>query len=298
MIRNTGWRRLQRWFALGWVGLGFTSVAAETTLLDRALASWKSGEHTNALALVDQAVKESPRDVRTLNFRAQIRALLGRRAEAIADITAAIAVDPQSPWLYHERAEHQFRAGNFTAACADFARADELSPQRAAHDWQRGIALYYAGRYAEGRKLFELHRTVNPEDVENAAWHFLCVARMDGMEKARADLIVVGADARVPMREVQGLFGGKLTPAEVFQAAEAGAEAERPGPRFYAHLYVGLYYEAAGQRPQAEEHIRKAAALARYGGYMGEVARVHALLFDAPAVSPKPAAPAPPAAGK
>mgnify|MGYP000446850332 CR=1 FL=1 len=40
----------------------------------------------------------------------------------------------------------------------------------------------------EGRKLFELHRSVNPQDVENAAWHFLCAARVDGLEKARAQL--------------------------------------------------------------------------------------------------------------
>ena len=262
------------------LAVAFRGMGAETNLLTRAEASWKVGDFTNALALVDRAIAASPKEVRALNFRAQMRALLGRRPEGIADLTQALKLEPKSAWLYHERAEHQFRAGAFSEACADFAKADELAPERAARDWQRGIALYYAGRFVEGRKLFELHRTVNPEDVENAAWHFLCVARLDGVEKARAVLISVAADGRVPMREVQALFAGKGTEADVFRAAERGRDDELPGQRFYAHLYVGLYHEASGAVALAEENLRKAAGLAKYGGYMGEVARVHTERFD------------------
>jgi len=71
--------------------------------------------------------------------------------------------------------------------------------------WQRGIALYYAGRYDDCRKQFEAHRTVNPDVVENAAWHFLCVARADSVAAARAALLPVGPDRRVPMHEVYGM---------------------------------------------------------------------------------------------
>ena len=80
----------------------------------------------------------------------------------------------------------------------------------------------------------------------------------------------------------QALFAGEMPPEDVFRAAESGTEGDRPGQRFYAHLYVGLYHEAAGRKELAEEQLRKAAGLARYGGYMGDVARVHARLFDAP----------------
>jgi hypothetical protein len=94
------------------------------------------------------------------------------------------------------------------------------------------------------------------------------------------------------MKEVQGLFGGKLKPEEVLEAAETGSEGDRPGQRFYAHLYVGLFHEAAGKKDAAAEQIRKAAALAKYGGYMGDVARVHARLFDAPTPKAPTAKPA------
>ena len=60
---------------------------------------------------------------------------------------------------------------------------------------------------------------MNPADVENAAWHFLCVARQEGAEKARAALLPVGADPRVPMREVYEMFRGRLEPSAVIAAA-------------------------------------------------------------------------------
>ena len=114
-------------------------------------------------------------------------------------------------------------------------------------------------------------------------------------------LIPVKADTRVPMRQVQQLFAGKLTPSDVLQAAEEGPEGNRPGQRFYAYLYIGLYHEATGQADLAEAAIQQAAALASTGGYMGDVARVHAAVYTVKAearAAEKPAAPAPPSAGK
>ena len=47
---------------------------------------------------------------------------------------------------------------------------------------------------------------------------------------------------------------------------------------FYAHLYLGLYYDATGDTKLAREHIFKAAAF-KADHYMGDVARVHAGLL-------------------
>ena len=138
--------------------------------------------------------------------------------------------------------------------------------------WQRGIALYYAGRYRDCRLQFEAHRTVNPDDVENAAWHFLCVARAESPERARAALLPVGPDARVPMRQIYEMFRGTLSPEQVLSAAGTGASSQ-----FYAHLYLGLYFEALGDARRAREQMSLAAAdqYTNVGGYMHLVARVH-----------------------
>jgi len=169
------------------------------------------------------------------------------------------------------RAVTAFEQGRFAASVAAFDQVVQMVPDRAPHLWQRGIALYYAGRYADCRRQFESHRTVNPDDVENAAWHFLCVSREQNVQAARAALLPVGPDARLPMRQVYQMFRGDLTPEEVMKAAGDNAEGQ-----FYAHLYVGLYFDALGRKDLSRAHIKEAAA-ARYsaGGYMHMVARVH-----------------------
>jgi lipoprotein NlpI len=175
------------------------------------------------------------------------------------------------------RATAHFQAGRVVESAAEFDNVVKLAPDYAPELWQRGIALYYAGRYRDCRAQFESHRTVNPDDVENAAWHFLCVARADSVEKARAALLPVGPDSRVPMREVYEMFRGTIGPEKVLAAAGAS-----PAPAFYAHLYVGLYFEAIGRKADALAHITAAAAdrYASAGGYMHQVARVHLAILQ------------------
>jgi lipoprotein NlpI len=148
-------------------------------------------------------------------------------------------------------------------------------PASLAGHWQRGLALYYAERFQEGRAQFEAHQKVNSEDVENAAWHFLCVARAQSPEAARKALLPVGDDARVPMKQVLALFAGTGTEQDVLQAANAGAEADRRNQLCYAHLYLGLYAEALGKTDEARAHLRKAAGEYSMDHYMGTTAQVH-----------------------
>jgi len=171
-----------------------------------------------------------------------------------------------------DRAIDDFLAGRITESVTGFDRVVALAPEAAPQLWQRGIALYYAGRYRECRAQFESHRTVNPNDVENPAWHFLCVARAESPEKARAALLPVGPDQRSPMREIYQMFKGTMTPDAVLKAA--GGESSS---QFFAELYVGLYYDALNDAARAREHLTAAASprFADAGGYMYRVATLH-----------------------
>lgn len=171
-----------------------------------------------------------------------------------------------------DRAVTDFEAGRVVESAEGFDAVIDASPSLAPQLWQRGIALYYAGRYSDCQAQFELHRTVNPADVENAAWHFLCVARAESASAARAALLPVGPDPRAPMRQVYDMFRGTLMPDEVLTAAGLQLSAQ-----FYAQLYVGLYFEALGLDAQAFQYLTAAAddRFARVGGYMHTVARVH-----------------------
>jgi lipoprotein NlpI len=200
---------------------------------------------------------------------------VGRLVAAFVLSVIAVGVTPasfQNPRDLLARAVTQFEQGRFAESIADFDALVKLVPDQAPYLWQRGIALYYGRRYDECRRQFESHRLVNPDDVENAAWHFLCVARAESPERARAALLPVGPDARRPMREVYDMFRGSAAPDEVLAAAGTQTDAQ-----FYGHLYVGLYFDALGRADRAREHMSIAAAdrFGDAGGYMHMVARVH-----------------------
>jgi lipoprotein NlpI len=196
---------------------------------------------------------------------------------SIASLTAVPVLQSpaDNPRAVLDRAIDDFLSGRVAQSVVGFDRVVTLAPDAAPSLWQRGIALYYVGRYADCRKQFESHRTVNPNDVENPAWHFLCVARQESPQRARAALLPVGPDQRSPMREIYQMFRGDLTPDAVLRAAGAAASS-----RFYAELYAGLYYEATGNTAQAIAHLKAATAdqFADAGGYMHRVATLHPLV--------------------
>ena len=183
---------------------------------------------------------------------------------------------------HQERGEAYFKLGKIKESIADFDVFLDAYPKQDPHHWQRGISYYYANEFKKGYEQFERHQTVNRNDVENAVWNFLCLARAKGIAEAKKKLIPIVGDGRIPMMEVHALFAGKSTPAKVLAKAKAGgakgARLERQ--LFYAHLYLGLWYEATGEKKLRDQYIGLAAAMADHHGYMGDVARVHAELGE------------------
>ena len=182
--------------------------------------------------------------------------------------SAVIADFPDDPRGYLRRAWVRLRLLDATGAVGDYDRVAHLAPEYEPHLWQRGIAHYYAGQFEACTAQFEMHRTVNPDDVENAVWHFLCAARRSDIAGARAGLLPVGHDRRAPMPQIYEMFAGRMSPSEVHDVVSSDAG------RFYADLYVGLYLEAIGDPDGARGHLQ-AAAGADTGGAMRDVARIH-----------------------
>ena len=272
----------------GWLlGLPLPRMAAAADadgagkpLIEQAMAAWQRGDPAEAEKLSQRVVSELPEGPAGWLLRVRLFDALGQPLAVATNLSQLIRIQPGSAALYEKRGVALFQAGNVLESVTDFDRANELDPRNAPQNWQRGIALYYVGRFADGRAQFESHQTVNSQDVENAVWHFLCTAREQGIPAARSKLIAISDDGRVPMKEVHRLFAGRATAADVLIAAEAvkGTDTEKSRPRFYAHLYLGLYFEAIGDLTKAREHIEKSLPLAGSNDYMGTVARVHARL--------------------
>jgi len=201
------------------------------------------------------------------------------RLSALLMLTACLhaqeapKADPDA--LFREGVQAFFDARPKDSVAA-FDKLIALEPRVKPQLWQRGLSQYLAGDYQGGREQFEVHQTVNSNDVENAAWHCLCVARLEGVEAARKHLIPIEGDSRVPMKQVHDLFAGTGTVEQVLEAAEQGEGEDLRNHRCFAHLYLGLYFEALGDAAKAKQHILKAANDFSMDHYMGQCAVVHA----------------------
>ena len=186
-------------------------------------------------------------------------------------LTHHLGVDPHQPRVYIQRGMAYFKLGHIAAAITDFDRAEHLDPALTPRLWQRGLAYYYAKRFADGARQFEVDLTVNKHDVEETVWRYLCLAQVQGAPAARTGLFPVHRDSRAVMGWIYRLFAGEC-PVETVLAQHRDAGQRE---QFYTHLYVGLYHEAERDAARARQYITKAAAMQVLDDYMGWVAMVH-----------------------
>ena len=185
--------------------------------------------------------------------------------------------------LHQERGERRFRKGDIKGSVDDFEHVVKSQPSRKAHHWQLGISYYYSEQFKEGKALFELHKTVNPHDVENAVWHFICNVKINGFEKAQKELIPIKGDDRIPMMDIYELFAGRMKLKRFLENLPEYTKSDSPQTTslMYAHQYLGLYYEAIGQKEKAKEHMQlsiKAYKSYKIDHYMGDVSISHAIV--------------------
>jgi lipoprotein NlpI len=250
-------------------------------LLKQSSANLQKGKTDEALESANKAITTAPKDARGYLLRGNIHMALRKHKEAIADFDKCVELDPKLAKAYQFRGEEYFKLAQIDKSLADFDRFLELQPDQRPKHWQRGIALYYAGKFKEGGEQFKAGEKAFGDDVENAVWHYLCNEKVIGADKARAALLKIEPDRRVPMMVVYDLFAGKAKPEDVLAAVNKGKpdDQEMKNRQFYANLYLGLYFDSTGDLKKAREHLEKAGADEKVGGYMGDVARVHVKLM-------------------
>ncbi len=254
-------------------------VAAQPSLQDAA-AALRSGNPAGAAEIATEWLEnQSDSEGHAHWIRGKAREELENFAGAVDDYGFVARLLPDEPGILLALGAASFKNADMEESITAFDSAAALDRKLEAQLWQRGIAHYYARRFADCARQFEFHRTVNQEDVENSVWHFLCVAASEGVEAARAGLIPVNYDGRSPMMEILSLFRGDSAPGDVLEAAKNATGSGR-GSRsmFYAHLYLGLYYEAIGEKARSADHIGRAVEFGLQHDYMWQVARIHRVL--------------------
>ncbi len=231
-----------------------------------------------ACAQVDSSSKPSSESAQVAELLQRGVDLLaaGEFADAQKAALEASKLGADSPQVSQQAAEILYQSGNAKKSVELFDRAIELAPSLFAYNWQRGIALCTSGDFQRGAEQFKSHHQVNPDDVENSAWYFLCVAKTDGLEEARKLVIPSRGDSRQPMMSILQMLKGELEPEQVMQSAiDSTPEGSlRKRAQFYADLYIGLYYDSLGQSEKAASHLKSSLQYDQ-NGYMANTARVY-----------------------
>jgi len=209
-----------------------------------------------------------------------------RSAEAVKLLDEIVKQEPGNAAAWYRLGCENFRIGKFKQSVASFDQYVKLEPAAERKLWERGISHYYAGMYKEGAEQFALYQTYHDNDVENSVWRYICMAKTEGIKKAREEMLPIKNDPRIPLMTAYAMFQGKATPEDLLKKAHEGEPAPEvlAGRLFYAQLYLGLYYEAHSKPELARKYItlawkdhQKTQQISRY---MWNVARVHAELLN------------------
>lgn len=211
-----------------------------------------------------------------LSQRAEAALKRGDQQQAIAAADAMVGQFPDDQPMWRVAGDVYLRSGQVPQATKWFNQYAKAQPDELPELWQRGIALYFNGDLDEAARQFEVHRTVNPNDVENAAWHFLCVAKSKSVEEAQRLVLPAPGDPRIPMAEVLQMLSTGDTES-VIKKMESQPAGTLRGARanFYGDFYLGLYADAVGDHEEALRYLKRCAKDAPRH-YMGDVARVYA----------------------
>lgn len=246
--------------------------AEQEEFFKQSFAALGQGKAKEAVRLATAGIRADATNYFAYIKRAQIHDMILQRSSAVRDFTTALQLNPRAGEAYHLRGCAQFKLGRVKEAINDWLTyVRRFEPKAEVHHWQLGIAYALDGRFAAGRKQFNWHWTVNHKDAEVALWQFLCVAKLEGLERARAELITVEPDKRVPMAELHELYAGRLRPSGVMKAVAAASPdaAELAKRQFFANWYIGLFYEAAGKLPEALMHVDRASRIALGNAHLG-----------------------------
>lgn len=211
-----------------------------------------------------------------------------RLEQQIQEINRQLLETPNNQRLYSLRGDLRFFLGAFDEAVSDYDKLVDLDPALDQSHWRRGIALFYAGEYAQAAAQFERYHSFDNVDRENGIWRYFSQFKAKGKEAARRELLRYEKDDREPFGDVYKLFAGTMEGSAILKKIEAAdlEESERNKRMFYAQLYIGLNEAIEGREEAASKHLQAAAEnrwarAAGYGPhYMWQVARLHARLLS------------------
>ncbi len=120
-----------------------------------------------AVAIVDSEIKSgklSGEDLgRAYRRRGSANYDMARYAEALADYTAAIKADPESPRAHLGRVDVYLQSRRYDLAMPDLEAALKIKPDEPVTHYELGLVLGYQGKFAESLAAYQMALTLSPK---------------------------------------------------------------------------------------------------------------------------------------
>jgi lipoprotein NlpI len=182
-------------FLTGCSSLMPSSVTQEQPwhFLPMAIPLQPTAQQEIKLARIEQLLvsqKLSKEDLARLYFeRGLVSDSLGLRDLARLDFNRSLSLNPAQPDIFNILGIYYTQNGMYDEAYEAFDSTLELSKDHEYAERNRGIALYYGGRYALAERDLLTHFNQNPNDVYRALWLYLTELERYGDKKAKASLM-------------------------------------------------------------------------------------------------------------
>lgn len=265
-------------------------------LMLRALALRETGDSEGGIALFTRILKAEPDDCVALTNRGKLLAKLGKRDEALADLTAALktpghaepliargrllcamgrhpegekdltaglALDPASVAGLLSRSEARLAAGNVSGARSDLEVARRIAPRDPRVGTLTCRVAQASGDVAALAGCAEELTRLTPKDP--AAWRALGRVRL---EAGDLDGALTSYDTLVQLTQGEAKSRLERATVRLLRGDYAGAEADcsaviEQQPVALAFALRGMAHFRSGALPQAEEDSTNALALDR-----------------------------------
>jgi tetratricopeptide (TPR) repeat protein len=246
-----------------WLGRRAWIAGVVALVVFGGLAVARNRDYASATDLWRDTVRKRPGNLRARNNLAASLLEAGQVEAGLAELRAALALQPDHADVLRNLAQAELDAGKVPDALAHAERAQQLDPRPAAGWGLLGAARLRAGQAALAVDAYTRARQLRPDSA--AAQYGLALALFQA--ERTADAIAAFADLRRREPDFPGLhlnYGGALLdggrPADALREFDAALAREAPGPELL-HLRALALLEL-DRRAEATDAVRATLKLA------------------------------------
>jgi tetratricopeptide (TPR) repeat protein len=218
-----------------------TAQATTQAAFDRAMELLQQGKSTDALAVIDAAIRAGARDPSLYNLKGLAASELGRDAEAQQSFRTVIRLSPKTAMGYNNLGVLLSKLGHYQDAAANFREAHARDPQNFTALLGLGTSLAALRQYDVAAKYLEKAWAVRHGDFQTGyAWaHALLEAKQPAAAKKVLNQVTApqDSDSAVKYYSLAGAIAASSQDGAA--AAQAYRQAYAISPSSY-DIYLAL----------------------------------------------------------